>query len=424
MIALVDVNNFYVSCQRVFEPHLVGKPVVVLSNNDGCIISRSAEAKALGIPMAAPWHQLSQFARTHGVIAYSSNYALYADMSQRVMQLLAHFSPQQEVYSIDECFLGLHGVPTDHAELGLQLKDTVWRWTGLPICVGIAPTKTLAKLANHIAKQHPEFAGVCEWEKLPVQQRHQLMVAMDVSEVWGIGHKLSARLKQEGIHTVADLAASYAEQLRQRYGVVLQRIVAELNGCACLELEEVMPDKQQILCSRSFGQPIFTEQQLAEAISTYLARAAEKLRQQNSLAGAVGIFIRTNPFRPQEPQYRQQMVLPLTQPSNDTLKLTHTVLRMLECLYRPGFAYAKAGVMLTQLQPNTAVQGHLFLQTADPLKRAELNATLDAINRRWGRGAIGLACAGSKKPAWAMNQQHLSPYWTTRWSDIPVALAK
>ncbi|QLI81694.1 Y-family DNA polymerase [Chitinibacter fontanus] len=424
MIALVDVNNFYVSCQRVFEPHLVGKPVVVLSNNDGCIISRSAEAKALGIPMAAPWHQLSQFARAHGVIAYSSNYALYADMSQRVMQVLARFSPQQEVYSIDECFLGLHGVLSDHTELGLLLKQTVWRWTGLPICVGIAPTKTLAKLANHIAKQRPEFAGVCEWEKLPVQQRQQFMATMDVGEVWGIGRKLSVRLKQDGIHTVADLAASPAEQLRQRYGVVLQRIVAELNGCACLELEEVTPDKQQILCSRSFGQPIFSEQQLAEAISTYLARAAEKLRQQNSLAGAVGIFIRTNPFRPNEPQYRQQMVLPLTQPSNDTLKLTRIALRMLARLYRSGFAYAKAGVMLTQLQPKTAIQGHLFLQTADPIKRAELNATLDAINRRWGRGAIGLACAGNKKPAWAMNQQHLSPYWTTRWPDIPVALAK
>ncbi|WP_373973654.1 Y-family DNA polymerase [Chitinibacter sp. SCUT-21] len=422
MIALVDVNNFYVSCQRVFEPRLNGKPVVVLSNNDGCIISRSLEAKALGIPMGTAWHQVKALALRQSVHAFSSNYALYADMSERVMQVLAQFSPQQEVYSIDECFLGLAGIAGDYTALGQDIRRTVLQWTGLPVCVGIAPSKTLAKFANHLAKKRSELDGVCDWTRFDAATQNQLMSEYPSEEVWGIGRQFSKRLAQDGIHTVADLAASCAETMRARYGVVVQRTIAELNGQSCLELEEVKPDKQQILCSRSFGRSIEIEQQLAEAVSTYIARAAEKARSQHSVAGSVGLFIRTSPFRDGEAQYRRHVVLPLAQPSNDTLKLTQVALWMLARIYRPGFAYAKAGVMLGDLQPNHAIQGHLFLQSADPLKRAQLNATLDQINQRWGRGAIQLASAGVA-PTWGMRQNNLSKYWTTRWSDIPIAKA-
>ncbi|QZA82354.1 Y-family DNA polymerase [Deefgea piscis] len=420
MIALVDVNNFYVSCQRVFEPKLMGKPVVVLSNNDGCVVARSSEAKALGIKMAAPWHQLRDFAQQEGIIARSSNYALYADMSHRVMTILSRFSPNQEIYSIDECFLSFDGLLQDHTELAQNIRRTVLQWTGLPVCVGIAPTKTLAKLANHIAKKQAPFNGVCAWQQLNPNQQDAQMQALPAGDVWGIGRKISERLAQEGIHTIADLRASNADQIRQRYSIVVQRTVHELRGIPSIELEESTPDKQQILCSRSFGQAIYTEQELGEAISTYIARAAEKLRQQGSLAGSLAVFIRTNPFRPKEPQYSQHILVPLTQASDDTLLLTRAALWVLKRIYRTGFAYAKAGIMLCDLQPRTAVQGHLFLQTADPIKRAALNKVMDDINRQWGRGSIRVASAGFNH-GWKMRQNTLSPYWTTRWADLPIA---
>ncbi|STR44791.1 Y-family DNA polymerase [Iodobacter fluviatilis] len=422
MIALVDVNNFYVSCQRVFEPKLMGKPVVVLSNNDGCVVARSAEVKALGIKMGAPWHQLRDFAQQEGIIARSSNYALYADMSHRVMTILSRFSPNQEIYSIDECFLSFDGQLQDHTKLAQDIRQTVLQWTGLPVCVGIAPTKTLAKLANHIAKKQAPFDGVCEWQKLSESQQTEQMQSMDASEVWGIGRKISERLAREGVHTIADLRAANAEQIRKRYSVVVQRTVHELRGIPSIELEESTPDKQQILCSRSFGQAIYTEQELGEAISTYISRAAEKLRKQGSVAGSLAVFIRTNPFRPKDPQYSQHILIPLTQASDDTLLLTRAAMWVLKRIYRTGFTYAKAGVMLCDLQPHTAVQGHLFLQTADPIKRAALNKVMDDINRQWGRGSIRVASAGFNQ-GWKMRQKTLSPYWTTRWEDLPVVKA-
>ncbi|MDR3410039.1 MAG: Y-family DNA polymerase [Formivibrio sp.] len=372
MIALIDVNNFYVSCQRVFEPKRESSPIVVLSNNDGCVVSRSNEVKALGLKMAQPWHQLQEEARRHGIVAYSSNYALYADMSNRVMSILRRFSPDQEIYSIDECFLGLDGIPRDHTELGQEIRQTVLQWTGLPVCIGMGPTKTLAKFSNHLAKKHPDFAGVCEWAKLDAVTQQRLMQEESVAAVWGIGRKLAPKLNQEGIFTVADMVAANAETLRQHHGTVLQRTALELRGIPCIALEDSAADKQQILCSRSFGRPIDNEQELAEAISTYVARAAEKLRKQQSAAGALALFIRTSPFR-----------------ENDR-------------------------------QADNCIQGHLFLPSADPQKRATLNDTMDRINRQWGRGTVHLASAGFDH-GWKMRQNNISPCWTTRWADIPVA---
>jgi len=420
MYALVDVNNFYVSCQRVFEPKLEGKPMVVLSNNDGCAVARSNEVKALGVAMAKPWHEMRQIAEQHGIIAYSSNYALYADMSNRVMSILRRFSPQQEIYSIDECFLGLDGILRDHTELGSEIRQTVQKWTGLPVCIGIAPSKTLAKFCNHLAKKYPRFAGVCEWAKLDQATQQRIMQKTGIDEIWGVGRKLLVKLNAEGIFTVADLMQVNPEMIRSRYSVVLQRTVMELCGQPCIDLEDAAPDKQQILCSRSFGQAIHTEHELAEAVSTYVARAAEKLRRQQSAANALAVFIRTNPHREKDPQYSKHVVMPLSQPSDDTLQLTKAALWVLKRIYRPGFAYAKAGVMLLDLQPNTGIQGHLFLQTADPTKRANLNEAMDKINRQWGRGTLRLASAGFNH-GWKMRQNSVSPSWTTRWEDIPVA---
>ncbi|MBS1154453.1 MAG: protein DNA-repair protein [Proteobacteria bacterium] len=418
MIALVDVNNFYVSCQRVFEPKLEGKPVVVLSNNDGCCIARSAEVKALGVRMGQPWHQMQDLAKQHSIIAYSSNFALYADMSNRVMTILSRYSPHQEVYSIDECFLGLDGLQGDLTELGWDIRKTVLQGTGLPVCVGIAPTKTLAKFCNHLAKKRPQFAGVCEWSKLDAEIQLRVMQEIEVGEVWGVGRRLSASLNKEGIYSVADLQQADSETIRSRYSVVLERTVRELQGQPCIDLEDIAPDKQQIMCSRSFGRNVTTEQELAEAISTYAARAAEKLRRQKSAAGALAVFICTSPFREKDPQYSKHVVVPLSQPSDDTLLLTRAALWVLKRIYRPGYAYVKAGVMLLDLQPNTAIQGHLFLQSADPLKRASLNNTMDRINQHWGRGTLRLASAGADH-RWKMRQGHLSPCWTTRWEDVP-----
>ncbi|MBE9610024.1 Y-family DNA polymerase [Chitinilyticum piscinae] len=420
MIALVDVNNFYVSCQRVFEPALEGKPVVVLSNNDGCVVSRSAEVKALGINMAAPWFQLQALARQHGIIAYSSNYALYADMSNRVMRILAQFSAQQEVYSIDECFLDLAGQPAPLAALAQRIRRTVLQWTGLPVCVGIAQTKTLAKLANHLAKRHARYAGVCEWPALSAATRQQHLREEPVSEVWGIGRKLSRSLASEGIHTVFDLMHADPEGLRQRYGVVVQRTALELRGQRCHALDEAPADKQQILCSRSFGRPVLHAGELQEAVSIYTARAAEKLRQQASCAAAIGVFIRSSPHREREPLYAAQLFAPLPEPSDDTLTLTRQALQLLSQLYRPGPAYIKAGVMLTALQPASLQQPSLFPELADPQRRQALNATLDAINRRWGRGTLQPASCG-KAQHWQMRRQSLSRSWTTRWQELPVA---
>lgn len=420
MIALVDVNNFYVSCQRVFEPRLEGKPVVVLSNNDGCAVARSNEVKALGVGMGQPWYQMRELAQRHGIIAYSSNYALYADMSNRVMSILRRFSPQQEIYSIDECFLGLDGIPRDHTELGQEIRQTVLQWTGLPVGIGIAPTKTLAKFCNHLAKKRPVFAGVCEWASLDHASQQRLMQEVTIDEVWGVGRRLSVRLNQDGIFTVADLKQANPESIRSRYNVVLQKTVLELRGIPCIELEDQAPNKQQILCSRSFGQPIYSEQDLCEAVSTYVARAAEKLRRQNSVAGSLAVFIRTNPHRTQDPQYHPHLTVPLSQASDDTLLLTKAALWVLKRIYQPGYSYAKAGVMLLELQDNTAIQGNLFLQSADPLKRANLNDTMDQINRRWGRGTLKLASAGFNQ-GWKMRQENRSPCWTTRWEDLPEA---
>jgi DNA polymerase V len=417
-IALIDVNNFYVSCERVFNPKLIHKPVVVLSNNDGCAVARSNEVKALGVPMGAPWFKMKDLAKQHGIIALSSNYALYADMSNRVMAILRDFSPDQEIYSIDESFLDLTGFKRrDLVKYGQQMRHRILKWTGLPVCVGIASTKTLAKLANHCAKKRTAFNGVCNFNAMTAIELDDLLSQIAVGEVWGVGRKLAPRLEALGYRTVLDLKRANANALRQQFSVVMQKTIHELNGVVCMELEDVVPMKKQILSSRSFGFAVRDYHSLAESITLYMSRAAEKLRKQQSFAGSVYVYIRTSPFKPDDPFYSNGMTIPLPTPTDDTRQLVNVALWGLKHMYKANYNYAKAGVMLSELVTGDAVQRDLFSHTQVSVKSSHLMHTMDNINRKMGRAAIKLASEGFASP-WKMKQGNKSPSYTTQWSDL------
>ena len=323
--ALVDVNNFYVSCERVFNPNLESTPLVVLSNNDGCAVARSNEVKALGVKMGTPWFKMQDLARQHGILAFSSNYTLYGDMSNRVTTILRDFAPDIEVYSIDESFLRIETVTHLYGgavAMGQQMRERIWQWTGLPVCVGIAPTKTLAKFANHLAKKNAVFEGVCDLHTMTRAERLEWMYGVEVGDVWGVGRRIAQRLEAMNIHTVFDLRNASPKEIRAHFGVVMERTCNELRGISCLELEDIAPPKQQIMSSRSFGTPVETIAELREAVATYIARAAEKLRQQGSVSAAVYVFVQTNRFKTDEPQYSCGMTVPMVDPTDDTMLLT------------------------------------------------------------------------------------------------------
>jgi DNA polymerase V len=418
MFALVDGNNFYVSCERVFNPKLEGRPVVVLSNNDGCAVSRSAEAKTIGVKMGTPWFQMRDLARKHGIVALSSNYALYADMSDRMMAVLGQFSPDQEVYSIDECFLGLDGL--EHKGLvryGQEICEKVRRWVGIPVCVGIASTKTLAKLANHCAKKNLAGTdGVCDFGEMNDTEQSCLFTNIAVGEIWGIGRQLSERLTRYDIITAEDLRRADAKTLRREFSVTMERTIAELNGTTCMELEDATPNKQQIISSRSFGSYVRDLEPLKEAVASYIAIAAEKLRSQGSLAGMVQVYIRTNPHSTCEPQYQKGLTIPLPEATNDTMRLTRVALWGLRRIYRPGFAYQKAGVALMNLCDASTSQLDLFSTARD---NSRLMQVMDRINGIWGRGTLRSAAEGMTKD-WRMKRERMSPGYTTHWDQLPV----
>lgn len=416
-IALVDCNNFYVSCERLFQPGLEGKPVVVLSNNDGCVVSRSQEVREMGIKMGMPWFQLKDFARRHGIVALSSNYTLYADLSSRVMSLLSRFSPDQEVYSIDESFLDLTGIPVRHDDYGQRMRATIRQCVGIPICVGIAPSKTLAKLANHVAKKRPSHNGVCDFNEMSASGLDELLAEIEVGEVWGVGRRIAARLQEMNIHTVLDLKRSPAGRIRAEFGVVTERTVAELNGECCLELEDVAPPRQQIICSRSFGSLVANLPDLEQAVIAYASRAAEKLRGEHSVASGIQVYIRTNPHMEREPQYQQAILMPLPLPTADTRLLCQAALSGLRRIYRSGYAYQKAGVMLTEITPASARPRSLFDDIDAQERSASLMSTLDRINRRMGSGTVQLLGEGLRK-RWAMKRGNLSRRCTTEWGEL------
>jgi DNA polymerase V len=421
-IALVDCNNFYVSCERVFNPRLEGVPVVVLSNNDGCAVARSGEVKALGIKMGEPWFKMKDIAKQHGIVAYSSNYTLYGDLSARVMSILSNFSPNQEIYSIDECFLDLAGFdPETLMEYGQKIRQTVKQGVGIPVCVGIAETKTLAKLANHCAKKG--FAGkdgVCDFGRLSEQQLSALFAGIPVGEVWGIGRRISARLAEMGINTIENLRQAAPEYIRQQFSVVVERTVKELNGIPCIELEEVGAPRQQIMVSRSFGSEVTQLSDLSESVSYFTSRAAEKLRHDGSVASSLCIFVRTNPFKEEAPQYQRSMIVPLFQPTDDTTKLVHASLQGLKAIFRGGYGYKKSGVLLMGLQPKETLQATLFDDPVEQARSDSMMRVMDAINRKMGQGCVTVAASGIRQ-RWAMRRERKSPSYTTEWSELPVA---
>ncbi len=391
--------------------------MVVLSNNDGCVVARSKEAKALGIKMGVPVHKIQQQIQQHGVQVFSSNYALYGDISNRVMQTLEALAPAVEVYSIDEAFLDLTGVANavDLTEFGLQVRATIQQHIGMTVCVGIAPSKTLAKLANHAAKQYPATRGVVDLTD-PDRQK-KLLSLMPVHEVWGVGRKLSERLNAMGITTALDLASLNPKDIRQKFSVVLERTVRELNGESCLALEDITPTKQQILCSRSFGQRVTRYTDMQEAISSYVARAAEKLRHEQQQCQLISVYIRTGLFNPNDPRYSNSASLRLDYPTDDTRVLLHAAGRLLQAIWKGGYRYAKAGITLTDFYDRGVMQPDLFTQEIVSPNSQKLMQVIDQLNQHQ-RGKLFFASQGTGK-AWAMNRNHLSPCYTTSWKQLP-----
>ncbi|EAA1630419.1 Y-family DNA polymerase [Salmonella enterica] len=422
MYALADVNSFYASCEKVFRPDLRNKPVVVLSNNDGCVIARSPEAKRLGIKMGVPWFQLKMTQFPEPVITFSSNYELYASMSNRVMSHLEELAPRVEQYSIDEMFLDVSGIDSciDFEDFGRQLREHVRNGTGLTIGVGMGPTKTLAKSAQWASKEWPQFGGVLALTTGNPRRTEKLLSLQPVEEIWGVGRRISRKLSTMGITTALQLARANPAFIRKNFNVVLERTVRELNGVSCISLEEAPSPKQQIICSRSFGERVTTYEALRQAICQHAERAAEKLRGERQFCRHIAVFVKTSPFAVNEAYYGNVASEKLLLPTRDTRDIISAAVKALDSIWLDGHRYAKAGVMLNDFTPSGVSQLNLFDEEQPRAQSDELMKVLDRINHS-GKGKIWFAGRGIA-PEWQMKRDMLSPAYTTRWSDIPVAL--
>ena len=414
MFALVDCNNFYASCQRVFEPHLIGKPVVILSNNDGCVIARSNEAKALGIPMGAPAFEFKKLFEDNNVFVYSSNYALYGDMSSRVMNILSTFTPDIEVYSIDEAFLKFEGFEFFNLEeYGIKIQKTVTKNTGIPISVGFAATKALAKVANKIAKKFPErtksvYAIDTE------EKRIKALKWTKIEDVWGIGRKYTKRLQAKNIHNAYQFTQLSDDWVRKEMAVVGLRLKHELEGKPTLDLEEPK-NKKMIATTRSFEKAMTKLEDISERVATYTASCSEKLRKQGSHCNMIMVFVQTNYFRKDQPQYSRNIVINTDFPTNSTIELNHYAQVGLKAIFREGYHYKKAGVIVMGLTPNNETQLSLF-NTSNP-KHQPLMSVIDKMNKSYGTNKIKFANQSLGRQ-WKMKQEKLSPSFTTRINDI------
>lgn len=415
VIALVDCNNFYASCERLFRPKLSNKPIIVLSNNDGCVVARSNEAKALSIPMGAPYFKVKDIVKAHQIAVFSSNYALYGDLSNRVMTLLQQYSPRSEIYSIDEAFLDFSGFSRWNLnEYAREIQRKVCKWTGIPLSIGIAQTKTLAKVANMLAKKDPLAKGVIDLTKR--SDLKNLLGSIPVQKIWGIGKQTTKKLNQIGIWTAQDLATADIRQVRKRASVVVARTALELSGTPCLPLETERPVRKQILCSRSFGHKIESLHDMNKAITHFTSRTAEKLRKERLQAGKVTVFFRTSPFRKDLPNYANALSTKLTA-TDSTMSLLHSALQLLKRIYLPGYKYQQAGVMLSQLSNKHHRQQLLFADDSLIKKQASLMTTLDSVNRSMGRGTMLLA-SEEFEGKWKMNQKRKTPNYTTQWGEF------
>lgn len=413
VFALVDCNRFYASCERVFRPDLARVPIVVLSNNDGCVIARSYEASPF-VKMGEPYFQIKHKLRQHGIVAFSSNYALYGDMSQRVMSVIESLVPAVEVYSIDEAFADLTGIAGLDA-LGRQIRAQVLRCTGIPVGVGIAHTKTLAKLANHTAKRLQSQTGGVVNITDPVK-RDWVLRNTDVAEVWGVGRRMKLHLDAMGIKSAMDLAKADPWTLRKKFSIVIEKTARELGGTPCLELDEPNPPKQEICCSRMFGKRLTELAPIKEAVATYTMRASEKLRAQNSLCKKVRVCIRTGMFSPKEAKYGNGVVVDMPYPTGDVRLLTQAAVGALDRIFRPGFRYSKAEVMLLNLCQQGEYTDDLFA-SSQPAEATRVMTVLDQINERWGRGTLRLASVPGD-PDWGMRREMISQSYTTKLDQL------
>ncbi|MGM0703339.1 MAG: Y-family DNA polymerase [Pseudomonadota bacterium] len=426
MIGLIDCNNFYVSCERVFQPRLEGLPVGVLSNNDGCVIARSNELKALGVAMGTPAFELRPLLQGGQIRLLSSNYELYGDMSARVQAVLEEFSAGVEPYSIDEMFVRFDGFA--HDQLLAHCRDLhrkVLQFTGIPVSIGVAPTRTLAKLANRAAKKMPGYRGVCV---LPPgsPETAGLLQRTELGDVWGVGHRLVEHLALMGIRSAWDLAQAEPKAIRRRFSVTLERTALELRGIPCIEMNDSDAPRQRIMTSRSFGKLTADRGEIHEALRQFGQRSAEKLRTQDSLARAIYVFLKTNPHRPDQPQYSPSAVVELPEPTDDSREILHAVAQAFAAIYRPHYRFMKAGVMLIDLIDANRQQMSLLNTSqseADRARGERLMATLDALNRQMGRGSIKLGMP-SPNAAWHLRCASRSPRWTTRWEELPRIMAR
>jgi DNA polymerase V len=416
MLALVDVNSFYASCEQVFRPDLWGKPVVVLSNNDGCIIAANREAKSLGLPMWRPAFESLRLLQKHGTTVFSSNYPLYGDMSKRVMETLATLSPALEVYSIDEAFIEVPSSAPDPEAYGQQVRERVHQWTGLPVGVGIAPTKALCKVASHMAKlQRERSRNVFVIADGPT--RIACLRELPVEEIWGIGKRIAARLHQRGVHQAWDFVQLPDTWVRRELSVVGLRLKRELEGIPQLELEIDPPAKQMIGTAKSFGQNLKDETLIREALAWYVAEVAAKLRRQHRIAGRLTVFLETNHFRRDDPQYTNQTQLKLPVPTDDTPELSHYAGLAFDKIFRPGYRYKKVGIWLSDLVRPHAVQQHLFDPDPQP-RHTRLMQVMDQVNHRYGKATLRTASSGFRRENWKLKQESLSPRYTTCFSEI------
>jgi DNA polymerase V len=414
VFALIDCNSFYASCERVFRPDLAKTPIVVLSNNDGCVIARSYDAKPY-VKMGEPFFQIKHKLKQHGIVAFSSNYALYGDMSERVMTVIESIVPAVEVYSIDEAFADLTGVPGDLEALGRRIRAQVYKSTGIPVGVGIAGTKTLSKLANHAAKKwQMQSGGVVDLRDQV--KRDWVLKKCSVSDVWGIGRKMTLHLEGMGIKTAWDLSQTDPWTLRKKFSVLVEKTARELAGTACMELDEPNPPKQEICCSRAFGKRLTAVAPIKEAVATYMARAAEKLRAQQSLCKKIRVSIRTGFFNPDEAKYANGVLLELPYPTDDTRLMTKAAVDAVDRIFRPGFRYSKAEVLLVNLCQKGEYTEDLFA-ASQPEASERVMGVLDAINTRWGRGTLRLASVPTT-PDWGMRREMMSQSYTTRLDQL------
>lgn len=422
VILHTDVNSAYANMERVFNPKLRDKPVCILSNNDGCIVALTKDAKALGIKRGTPYFKVRDLCEKHGVAVLSSNYELYDAMSSRFHKIVAGFGPVHEAYSIDEAFLDLTGVETESfTELGRALKARLWKWIGLPVCVGIAPTKTLAKLCDHFAKTYPVYGGVVNWFDLSPERRKKALSITPIGEVWGIGRKTEEKLLREGIENVWQFSQADVFTLRRRYGVVLERTLREIQGVSCLPVESVPKPKEQILRSRSFSHATNDRSVLLSSVSTHMTEVARQLRREKAEAKKAGVFFLTSPFKENEPWHAAEPVTELTLPTSDTMRLVEVACRLVEAHWRPGFRYCKAGAFVTDLIPegSCSVTGSLFDlpdEERDATRR-HLMECLDDLTRRFGKGAWMIGSSGLAD-GWQMKRDRLTPAYLTRWADI------